>query len=1033
MGEYLEFVATRRTREQGFSVEEPENSYEVRDYAKIRRAAVNVLESVPYDAYEENTCFLLYLEEPGCFAAVRAAEGGQVDRRVNMELTLCVPVRRGSDQGFDACYQKLFAWMCPWEQDPLHSCEHQRMAEACRRQGITQIWLEAFLIRWLRSVCAQQAETICICDSRVPELSEETMLLLAGVAYQFLPEERRRKYSFACHARPEKCHSSRLLVSQHQGDGIVLDLAKEPELKMDGRIDAPLIQSVVREFFQGNAGGRLLDGIDWYFIQAGDYDSLVKNFYYYWMDRNLPLTLTEEQFQKMQVELSGSRSEKAEELYRWLTAQRMKDTDGMDFWKAIDLYLRVPHQGADYKEEELEILWRLMTEHAAFREPMEGVFEECLQEVQNRSMPLYTALLRYGMSGGRFESVGIGLDSFLPVHPENKLEDIEQWLEWPESEAFLDNEQVQERLIGKIGGLLLETKETSRAKRLAKTGNKVNTSLFLKYRQQYLQQGTRQYMDAGDICGWRGYLETYKEFWGISPELSPLLAAEFTEFVRPMEVPLRRDQMKAVADIKNFFGRSAAELEKKSVSAEKQRLHHDAAYQIEEELRQVQRTLLGRFCEKGADAVSDYNLYRDELSALLRWQVGNDMGEPVFREARMLLEEIGQRYRADKMTRMSLEELLDYQIGQDTEDLDAAYEDWLNALALEIRNKTDAKRVREELEWRLPNVQVHGGAGVYKVLTALLDADAGNLSGRLSTAELSTKLSMREEESFLRSFWEEGIGIEDFSGIWKREKEGKGQRRILHGFIEKETDSVTRELYKIYRSFARGESSDREGKKLRQMWETMRLSDETAVRLFENLLRCSREKGRKHLDDLENLYDLMFVYCDGEEAVWDFVERLNPSAKERKTLQAIREEDKQYAEGSEEKKAAGKQARKTDWEEDTEESFLDWRQLILKDFLYGCLFGGILGIFEWIFSLLEPNSSVIPAVVTVAFFVLLGFVVYQIFLSFDRIEKISLSAMIFVIGFWAIQNCIPDAGAAPLIVGIVLTAGGVAGVILERR
>ena len=112
---------------------------------------------------------------------------------------------------------------------------------------------------------------------------------------------------------------------------------------------------------------------------------------------------------------------------------------------------------------------------------------------------------------------------------------------------------------------------------------------------------------------------------------------------------------------------------------------------------------------------------------------------------------------------------------------------------------------------------------------------------------------------------------------------------------------------------------------------------------------------------------------------------------------------------------------------------MDWRQLILKDFLYGCLFGGILGIFEWIFSLLEPNSSVIPAVVTVAFFVLLGFVVYQIFLSFDRIEKISLSAMIFVIGFWAIQNCIPDAGAAPLIVGIVLTAGGVAGVILERR
>lgn len=1033
MGEYLKFVATRKTREQGFSVDEPENSFEVSDYAKIRRAAVNVLESFPYDMYEENTCFLLYLEEPECFAAVRAAEGGQVDRRVNMELTLCVPVRRGSDRGFDACYQKLFAWMCPWEQNPLHSYEYQRMAETCKRQGISPAWLEAFLIRWLRSVCAQQAETICVCDSGALELPEQTVLLLAGVAYQFLPEERRRKYSFACHARPEKCHSSRLLVSQHQGDGIVLDLAKEPELKMDGRMDAPLIQSVVREFFQGNAGGRLLDGIDWYFIQAGDYDSLVKNFYYYWMDRNLPLALTEKQFQKMQVELSGSKSEKTEELYRWLTAQRMKDTDDMDFRKAIELYLRVPHQGADYKEEELEILWRLMAEHSDFQEPMRNGFEECLQEVQRRSLPLYTALLRYGMRGDRFESVGIGWDSFLPVHPENKLEDIEQWLEWPESEAFLDGKQVQERLIGKIGGLLLETKEISRAKRLVKAGNKVNTSLFLKYRQRYLQQGTQRYMEEGDILGWRVYLEEYKEFWGISPELSPLLAAEFTKFVRPMEVPLSRDQMKAVADIKNIFSRSAKELEKKSVSVEKQKLYHDAVCQIEEELCQVQRTFLERFCENGADVEVNDNLYRDELSALLRWQVGNDTEDPVFGEARMLLEEIGQRYRAARMTRMSLEELLDYQIGQDTEDLDAAYEDWLNALALGIRNKTDAKRVREELEWRLPNMQVHGGAGVDKVLTALLKADAGNLAGRLSTAELSMRLNMREEESFLRSFWEEGIGIEDFSGIWKREKEGKGQRRLLRGFMEKETDSAARELYKIYRSFAQGESFDRDGKKLRQMREAMQLSDETAVRLFENLLRCSREKGRKHQEDLENLYNLMFVCCDGEDAVWDFVERLNLSAKERKTLQNIREEDKQFGEGAEEKKAAGKQAEKEDWEVDTEERVPVWRQLILKDFLYGCLFGGILGIFEWIFSLLEPNSSVIPAVVTVVFFVLLGFVVYQIFLSFDRIEKISLSAMIFVIGLWAIQNCIPDVGVMPLIVGIALTAGGVAGVILERR
>lgn len=999
MENYLEFLATRKVKEGGLDLVTDENTVESVQYTKFKRDALKILNRFSYDTYERTAGFLFYSEALKRFVVVRADKGEQVDQRLNMQLMLRIPVDlQAAEDGFDFCLCQLWQWECggdlpEWYKKP------EKMGVSGEEFGFDQNHLEAFLTKWLRYICAQQGEEIRITDS-ARGLRAETAVWIAAMAYRFLPEGRKNRYSFVCFGRPEKCRGFCIQATGYSftGNGIDLAVRQSP---VENRMDAPMIRASAEQFLIGADAEQLPNQIDWYYVKANDYDSLVWNFYYYSMDRNEPLQLTEEIFQELQERLKKQQHsglEKTEKLYGWLLTQSMRQADHIGRETLLQMYLEFMNRKEEYTEEQIKKLWRLLFLYAQEQGGQE-VFRSFLDQIHGSSSRLYYALIRYGISSGKIGSDERELERDLELQDVRSAAELQKWMDRPEHRSLMAEERVRELLIRKIGARMTAGQPLKEIQNLVACGEKIDKKKCLNLIVRYLADGTEYFWERLDLCGWRDYLLEREKLWKLSPALLSWVSEQYEAFSRHLMVPMPSKQMEALIGMGDLLCRF--EQGKKA--------DFDACSQA---VGKVYRVFLEQFlkkCRTTSDEEKREELL-ENMKRFLAWHPNGQENSLSYVQAVDLYNNMARMSSRQRIRERSLKELLGYQIWKETPNVREEYRVWLQAVADRIRNIHEVEDVLVQLEKRRKDICRYCSMDcICQVLYCMLELCRGHdgIYWQVKIMDVASKFGETpESDGLCREFWRE-IGISDFPAILDSE----GDAGHFSDILAWENGMICR-LYRIYRSFRKEGVGDQTARNVYEMRDE--LPENLAAEFFQMLFQSCRQGDRRRAEKFGEIYDLMLAYWDEEDCVIRCIESMNLSDGMKERI--LNKFEKAYE----------NQDRKR-------------RQRYLPaDILSGFQMGGILGFISCLWCMLDP-FDLVPVAVTVIVLLMAGIVIAAYFCRayMKELKKVAYPALVFALGVWVFQlfllKLTRDVRLPVMLVSILFAALGTVGLILRRK
>lgn len=1001
MDNYLEFLATRKVKEGGLDLVTDEHAVESAQYTKFKRDALKILNRFSYDTYERTAGFLLYSEALKRFVVVRADKGEQVDQRLNMQLTLRIPVDlRAAEDGFDFCLCQLWQWECggdlpEWYKNP------EKLSGFGENFGFDQNHLEAFLTKWLRYICAQQGEAIRITDS-VRGLGAETAVWIAAMAYRFLPEGRKNRYTFACFGRPEKCRGFCIQATGYPFTGNGIDLAVR-QTPVEDHMDAPMIRAAAEQFLAGTDTEQLPKQIDWYYVKANDYDSLVWNFYYYRMDRNEPLRLTEGIFQELQERLKKQQHsglEKTEELYGWLLTQSMKQEGQIGQEIRLQMYLEFMNRKEKYTEEQIKELWRQLSLYAQEQGGQE-MFRRVLEQIRGSSSRLYYALICYGISSGKIGSDERELERFLELQDVRSAAGLQEWMDRPEHRSLMTEERVRELLIRKIGARMTAGQSLKEIQNLVVCGGMIDKKKCLNLIRGYLAEGTKPFLETLDLCGWRDYLLEREKLWKRSPALLRQVSEQYEAFSGTLKVPMPSKQMEALIGMGDLLCRFEQERKRKA--------DFDACTRA---VRKVYHVFLEQFlrkCRTTSDGEQREELL-DNMKRFLAWHPSGQENSLSYRQAVDLYNNMARMSSRQRIRDRSLNELLGYQIWKETPDVREEYRVWLQAVADKVRNIHEVEDVLVQLEKRRKDISRYCSMDsiclvLYRML-ALCRGQEG-VYWQVKIMDTASKFGETpESDGLCREFWS-GIGISDFPAILDSE----GDAGHFSDILDWENEMICR-LYRIYRSFRKERAGDQTARSVYEMRDL--LPESLAAEFFQLLFQSCQQGERRRTEKFGEIYDLMLAYWDEEDRVIQCIESMHLS--DRMKDQILNKFEKAYEEQDRKRR----------------------QRYLPADIFSGFQLGGILGFLSCVWCMLDP-FDLAPLAVTVVVLLMAGIVIAAYFCRayMKELKTVAYPALVFALGVWVFQlfllKLTRDVRLPAMLVSILFAAMGTVGLILQRK
>lgn len=1013
MENYLEFCATRKNKESGLDLVANENMEESLQDTKYKREALKIMNRFSYDAYERPADFLFYVEALKCFVAVRAEKGEQVDQRLNMKLTLRIPIGlKEQEDGFAFCLMQLWNWECGeslprWMEDP------ECMWEYSVSFGFDQKFLEAFLSRWLRNICSPQGEAIRISDSL--ESSEhhrrQMAVWTAALAYRFLPKNRENRYSFACFGRPEKCRGFRLQITDGSDDSSCLD-RKEPPVLSENHMETLLIRTAAEQFLEGKSGPQLPKLIDRCFVQAGDYDSLVWNFYYYMMEQNRTLQLTPGIFAELQiglVKLQRSALPQVERLYGWVLTQSMEQpeqTGQKEKEELLRMYLELMDRKEICTKEQISKLWNLLELYAQ-GQGGETAFSEFLRQIRTSSPRLYYALAGFGISSGKLDAKEKRVEEILELPDFCDPDAVLVWIRQPEHQELLAEERVKEIVVRKLGKRMTNDRTLQEIEKMVQCLGIIDNSRCIGLILAYLREGTELLMQVPDFCGWKEYLQQREKLWKRSPALLEEISVQYENTVRKSKIPMEPDQLQALIGLGNLLCRYEEERNRKA--------DFDRCSQA---VRRTYRYLLEKYLEQGntIDGTEQKAVFQENVKSLLDWKPAGEENSPQYS---MLREMYGKLFHADsdqKIQNRSLRQLLGYQIWKETPDIEKQYCDWLQAVADKLENVGQVEDVLIQLEKRKQDLLKYCTMEmIYRVLNRLLILcrPSDKIYWRMQTVAQAWKFGETKEfYELCHVFWDR-IRIHDFPQIFDGEKDVDHFDNVIDS-----GDGIVCRLYGIYQALCREDTEDQKQRMTYEIREE--LTDEMAGKFFEELFQSCGQKEYVIQKRFEAIHRLMSEYWKDEEKVTECIMamQLSNDARTNKRLKDLILRKMETVYDKQEKKRR--------------------KRYLPTDVVCGFQLGGVLGIISSLWCMMEP-FVLAPVAVMIVALMMVGIVIvahtFRIYM--DKPKTVTYSACIFSLGIWIFQlfllKLTTDTRIPVLLIGVMFTIVGTAGLLLQKK
>lgn len=1013
MEKYLEFCATRKNKESGLDLVANENVEESGQYTKYKREALKIMNRFSYDTYERTADFLFYVESLKCFVTVKAEKGEQVDQRLNMKLTLRIPTGlQDQEDGFDFCLFQLWKWECggnvpKWCEDP------ECMWEYSASFGFDQKFLEAFLSRWLRNICSPQGEAIRICDSSESSEShrKQTAVWTAALAYRFLPKNRENRYSFACFGRPEKCRGFRIQITDSAADSGSLDLKKPPVLP-DNHMETLMIRAAAEQFLEGTKGPQLPKLIDRFFVQAGDYDSLVWNFYYYMMDQNRQLQLTPGIFAELQSglgKLQRSDLPQVERLYGWLLTQSMEQpeqTGQPEQEELLRMYLDLIDRKEACTKEQISKLWKLLELYAQ-GQGGKPAFLDFILQIHESSRRLYYALVGYGISSGKLNMERDHLEEILELPDFRDPDAVWDWIRQSDHQELIAEESVKEILIRKLGKRMTNDRTPQEIEKMVRCLGALDKNKCIELISAYLSEGTDHLRQIPDFCGWREYLQQREKLWKLSPTLLREISGQYENAVRKSQIPMKQDQLEALIGFGNLLCRYEEE--------RKQKADFD---RCSEAVKKGYRYLLEKCLEQvnAIDSTEQKKAFLKNVKRLLNWKPAGEENSLQFREVQEMYGKMFYPGSSQKIRNRSLSQLLGYQIWRETPDIQKQYCDWLQAVADKLENVGQVEDVLIQLEKRKQDLMKYCTMEmIYRVLNRILILckQPDKIYWRMQTVAKAQKFGATKEFYELCNVFWDRIRIKDFPQIFDGEKDVDNFDAVIDS-----GDGIVCRLYEIYQTLCRDDTGDQN---LRMTYEIREeLTDEMAGKFFEELFKSCGQKEHLIQKRFEAIRRLMSDYWKDEERVTECIQamRLSDNAKTDERLKEL---------------IFCKMANSYDKQEKNRRE-----RYLPADVVCGVQLGGILGIISSLWCMMEP-FDLAPVAVTIVVLLMVGIVIvaHTCRIYMDQPKTVTYSACMFSLGIWIFQlfllKLTTDARMPAMLIGVIFTIAGTAGLILQKK